>query len=160
MDILLLLVGLLCVFAGLAGAFLPFPGPGLSFAGLLMIHFTHFADFNPYTLAGLGGLTILIAVLDYYIPIWGVKKFGGTRRGAIGAIVGGVAGIFMIPAIGIFLGTFLGAFAGELLGGLAVKKALKSAFGSFVGFLTGIFVQVTLCIAMIFYAIYGIYDQI
>ncbi len=40
-----------------------------------------------------------------------------------------------------------------------MKKALKSAFGSFLGFITGIFVQVALCIAMLVYAGYGVYDQ-
>jgi uncharacterized protein len=160
MDIVLLILGGICLLGGLAGAILPLPGPGLSFFGLLLIHFSHYADFSTYVLTIFGVMTVAIAILDYFIPIWGMKRFGGTRNGTIGAIVGGLVGIFIIPGIGLFPGTFLGAFAGELLGGMATKKALKSAFGSFLGFITGVFIQVALCIAMLIYAGYGIYDQI
>lgn len=159
MELLLLVLGIICLFTGLAGAVLPLPGPALSFVGLILIQFSHYAQFSTYLLVTFGILTAVIAVLDYYIPIWGMKKFGGTRNGTIGAFVGGLAGLFVIPAVGIFLGTFVGALVGELIGGLDTKKALKSAFGSFVGFLTGIFVQITLCLVMILYAAYGIYDQ-
>lgn len=159
MDIVLLVLGGICLVVGLAGAILPLPGPGLSFAGLLLLQFSNFADFSRLALITFGVATVVIAVLDYYIPIWGMKRFGGTRYGTVGAVVGGLAGLFFIPGIGLFLGTFVGALLGELLGGLPAKKAFKSALGSFVGFLTGIFMQVALCAAMIIYAIYGIYDQ-
>lgn len=159
MELLLLVFGVICLITGLAGAVLPLPGPALSFVGLILIQYSHYAEFSTYLLVTFGILTVVIAVLDYYIPIWGIKRFGGTRNGTIGAFIGGLAGLFIIPAVGIFLGTFVGALIGELIGGLGIKKALKSAIGSFVGFLTGIFVQITLCIVMIVYAFYGIYDQ-
>jgi uncharacterized protein len=160
MDTLLLLLGGACLLVGLAGAILPIPGPALSFLGLILIHFSHFADFSTYMLVTFGVLTVVIVVLDYYIPIWGMKRFGGTRKGTIGAIVGGLVGLFVVPGLGLFPGTFAGALIGELIGGLPMKKALKSAIGSFLGFITGIFVQVALCIAMLVYAGYGVYDQI
>jgi|AntAceMinimDraft_11_1070367.scaffolds.fasta_scaffold40242_2 hypothetical protein len=160
MDIFLLGIGIVCLFAGLAGSILPLPGPGLSFAGLLVLDSSHHASFSSSVLVTFGIITVVIVVLDYYIPIWGMKRFGGTRKGTIGAVVGGIAGIFVIPAIGIFLGTFLGALIGELLGGASTKNAVKSAIGSFLGFITGIFMQIALCVAMIIYAGIGIYDQI
>jgi uncharacterized protein YqgC (DUF456 family) len=160
MDILLVAAGILCLLTGLAGAILPLPGPPLSFAGLILIHLSKFADFSQVTLYTLGFITVVIAVLDYYIPVWGTKKFGGTRFGAIGATVGMLAGFFFIPAIGIFIGTFLGALLGELIGGTKMKAALKSAVGSFVGFLTGIVMKVILCLVMIGYAIVGLWGNI
>lgn len=160
MDILLLVAGIIALLVGLAGAVLPIPGPPLSFVGLLLLQFSRFAEFSTTLLVSLGLITIVITILDYYIPIWGTKKFGGTRYGAIGATLGLLAGFFLIPAIGIFLGTFLGALVGELLGGASFKPALKSAFGSFVGFLTGIVVKVVLCLVMIGYAVVEIYKSI
>jgi len=160
MDILLLIAGIACLLIGLAGAVLPLPGPPLSFAGLILLHISRFAEFSQTVLYTLGFVTIVIAVLDYYIPVWGTKKFGGTRYGAIGATVGMLAGFLFIPAIGIFVGTFLGAFLGELIGKTKVKDALKSAFGSFIGFLTGIVMKVILCLIMIGYAVSGLWGNI
>jgi len=159
MEVILLVLGIICLLVGLAGAVLPLPGPGLSFVGLLLVHFSRFADFCQGWLITFGVLAVVMAVLNYYIPIWGVKRFGGTRYGSIGAIVGGLAGLFFIPAIGIFIGTFLGALIGELIGKATPKTALRAAFGSFLGFISGIFVQVLLCLAMIVYAGYGIYGN-
>ncbi len=157
MEVLLLTAGIICLLAGLAGAVLPIPGPPLSFLGLLLLHWSHFVAFSLPVLWSLGIATAIIAVLDYYIPVWGTKKFGGTRYGSIGAIVGMIAGLLLIPGIGIFLGTFLGAFAGELLGGTTWQPALKAAIGSFVGFVTGIVMKVFLCLVMIGYAIAGFF---
>jgi uncharacterized protein YqgC (DUF456 family) len=160
MDILLLIAGIACLLIGLAGAVLPLPGPPLSFAGLILLHISHFAEFSQTVLYTLGFVTIVIAVLDYYIPVWGTKKFGGTKAGAIGATVGMLVGFLFIPAIGIFVGTFLGAFLGELIGRAKVKDALKSAVGSFIGFLTGIVMKVILCLIMIGYAVSGLWGNI
>ncbi|WP_149242464.1 DUF456 domain-containing protein [Dyadobacter sp. 32] len=153
MDILLLILGIICLLTGLAGAILPLPGPPLSFAGLLLLHITKFAAFSQTVLVGLGFVTVVITVLDYYIPILGTKKFGGTRAGAIGATLGLLVGFFVIPALGMFIGTFLGALIGELLGGAHFQIALKSAFGSFIGFITGIVMKTILCLIMIGYAV-------
>ncbi len=152
MDIFLLILGIICLLTGLAGAVLPLPGPPLSYVGLVLLHVSRFAEFSMMVLVSLGIVTLVIAILDYYIPIWGTKKFGGTRSGAIGATLGLLIGFFFIPAIGMFIGTFLGALIGELIGGSNVKSALKSATGSFLGFLTGIVMKVILCLIMIGYA--------
>ena len=153
MDILLLILGIICLLTGLAGAILPLPGPPLSFAGLLLLHITKFAAFSQTVLVGLGFVTVVITVLDYYIPILGTKKFGGTRAGAIGATLGLLVGFFVIPALGMFIGTFLGALIVELVGGAHFQIALKSAFGSFIGFITGIVMKTILCLIMIGYAV-------
>ncbi|WP_254561989.1 DUF456 domain-containing protein [Dyadobacter diqingensis] len=160
MDILLFVAGIACLLTGLAGAILPLPGPPLSFAGLILLHISKFAEFSNTVLYSLGFVTVVIAVLDYYIPIWGTKKFGGTRYGAIGATLGLLVGFFFIPAIGMFVGTFLGALLGELIGGSQIKSALKSAVGSFVGFLTGIVMKVILCLIMIGYAVVEVWGNI
>lgn len=159
MDILLFVAGIACLLTGLAGAILPLPGPPLSFAGLILLHISKFAEFSNTVLYSLGFVTIVIAVLDYYIPIWGTKKFGGTRYGAIGATLGLLVGFFFIPAVGMFVGTFLGALIGELIGGSQIKSALKSAVGSFVGFLTGIVMKVILCLIMIGYAVVEVWKN-
>ena len=159
MDIILLLGGIACLLVGLAGAILPLPGPPLSYAGLILLQISKFAEFSKLVLITLGIFTAVIAVLDYYIPIWGTKKFGGTKYGAIGATAGLLIGFFVLPGIGLFIGTFAGALIGELLGGFGAKDAFKSALGSFVGFITGILMKVLLCLVMIGYAVAEIWDK-
>ena len=159
MDILFLIAGIICLLTGLAGAVLPLPGPPLSFAGLILLHLSKYADFSQTVLISLGFVTVVMAILDYYIPVWGTKKLGGTRYGAIGATLGLLVGFLVIPAIGIFIGTFLGALVGELIGGANTRSALKSAFGSFVGFITGIVMKVLLCLVMIGFAVSEIWGQ-
>jgi uncharacterized protein YqgC (DUF456 family) len=159
MDIILLILGGICLLTGLAGAVLPLPGPPLSFVGLILLHLSKFAEFSTLVLVSLGFVTLVIAVLDYYIPIWGIKKFGGSKSGAIGATLGLIVGFFFIPAIGMFLGTFLGALLGELISGTNFKTAIKSALGSFLGFITGIFMKVVVCLIMIGYAAVEVWGQ-
>ncbi|GAA4445963.1 DUF456 domain-containing protein [Nibrella saemangeumensis] len=160
MDILLLILGFAGLLIGLVGAVMPLPGPPLSYAGLLCLHFSRYADFSMPVLVGLGIVTAVVAVLDYYVPIWGTKRFGGTKAGTWGAMIGVVVGFLFIPVIGVFVGAFLGALIGELIGGANMNYALRAAFGSFVGFLAGIFMKVILCLIMLGYAIVAVWPQI
>jgi len=137
MDLALLILGALLIMLGLAGSFLPvIPGPLTSWFGLLSLHYTSKIaqdwGFLGWTLA----IALVIMLLDYIIPIWGTKAFGGTKSGAIGSTIGLVVGLFF-PPFGIVLGPFIGAFAGELSKNPNRKIALKAAFGSFLGFLSG-----------------------
>ena len=145
MDILLIILGILCLAAGLAGCILPvIPGPPVTYAGLLLLHFTDKASFTTAQLLTWLFVVILLQVLDYFIPMLGSKYSGGSRWGTRGCLIGTVAGLFFMPW-GIILGPFLGAFFGELLGGRETGEALKSGFGSLVGFLFGTVLKFVVC---------------
>ena len=98
---------------------------------------------------------VVTLVLDYLIPIWGTKKFGGTKYGAWGCTIGFLAAFWLGPA-GIIIGPFVGAFVGELIGGKDSKSSLKSAIGSFVGFLVGSFLKIVVCFFMLYWIITSI----
>lgn len=151
MDILLLIVGILCLLTGLAGAVLPLPGPPLSFAGMIALHYSRFAEFSQNTLIVLGVLTVIVAVLDYYVPIWGTRKFGGSKWGMYGSAIGLIAGLFLGP-LGIFIGPFAGAFIGEYLNNQNTRQSFKAALGSFIGLMAGMFIKVLLCLVMLVYS--------
>lgn len=153
METLLLVLAIISLLAGLAGAVLPIPGPPLSFLGLLMLQWSRYVVMNDSVVWSLGIVTAVVAVLDYYIPVYGTKKFGGTRYGSIGTVAGMLIGLFVLPGIGLLPGAFLGAFAGELIGRAPWQTAMKAAVGSFLGFVTGIVMKVVLCLVMIGYAI-------
>jgi len=137
MDILLVILGTILILVGLVGCILPIiPGPPLSFLGILMMHFTSRIQYEKNFLLMWFVIVVAVTILDYLIPIWGTKKFGGTKRGVWGATLGLIVGLFFGP-IGIIVGPFVGAVIGELTKSEDMNKAIKSGIGSLVGFLFG-----------------------
>ena len=128
MDILLVILGVICLLVGLAGCFLPIlPGPPVAYLALWLLHFTGYAEFTVTELVVWGLLVVLVQAMDYVTPMLGTKYSGGSKWGNWGCAVGTVAGIFVFPPWGILLGPFVGAFVGELLGG----KASENSSGRF-----------------------------
>ncbi|MCD6354998.1 MAG: DUF456 domain-containing protein [Prolixibacteraceae bacterium] len=138
MDYVLIALGVILLAGGILGCVLPvIPGPPLSYIGLLLLHFTERYSFSTKFLLIWAIITAIVYALDFIIPAWGTKKFGGSKRGVWGSIIGLIAGLFFFPPVGIILGPFIGAVVGELTVGKESGAALKSGFGSFLGFLTG-----------------------
>lgn len=138
MDYVLIAFGILFIISGILGGVLPvLPGPPLSYVGLILLHLTERYQFSTKFLVIWGIITVVVYLLDYFIPVWGTKKFGGSKRGIWGSIIGLLVGMFLFPPFGIIVGPFAGAVLGELSGGKQSKEALRSGFGSFVGFLVG-----------------------
>ncbi len=150
-DYFLLAAGIICIIAGLIGCLVPvLPGPPLSFAGVFFLHLTRFADFGKTTLGILAIIAIVVTILDYIVPVWGTRKFGGSKYGARGATVGLIIGLFLGPP-GIILGPLIGAVVGELIFKDDLKYALKAGFGSLLGFMTGIGLKLIASFIMTFY---------
>lgn len=138
MDFILIGLGIIFIVLGLAGGIVPvLPGPPLSYVGLLFLHFTSKYQFTGKFLLIWAAITLSVYLLDYFIPIWGTKKFGGSKRGIWGSIIGLLAGLIFFPPLGIIIGPFIGAVVGELSAGKNSNDAFKAGLGSFVGFLTG-----------------------
>ena len=79
----------------------------------------------------------------------GSKWFGGTRWGAVGALLGTIIGLFFLP-FGLLLGPLLGAFALEIIvARKQTKSAALSGVGSVVGTLAGMGVKAVVGLTMI-----------
>jgi uncharacterized protein YqgC (DUF456 family) len=98
----------------------------------------------------LGVIAVLVTILDYIVPVWGTKRFGGSKYGTRGATVGLIVGFFLGP-LGLILGPLIGAFVGELIFKDDMSYAFKAGFGSLLGFLTGIGLKLAASFAMTFY---------
>ncbi len=118
----------------------------------MKLHFTSFADFSKNLLIILAVAAGIVTILDYFVPIWGTKKFGGSKYGTRGAAIGLIIGLFFGP-LGIILGPFLGAFIGEMIFRDDFKYALKAGFGSLLGFLTGVGLKLATSLTITFYFI-------
>ena len=152
-DYLLLILGIIFMIIGIIGCLVPvLPGPPLSFLGLISLHLTRFGQFSTPTLIILGTIAVLVTVLDYIVPVWGTKKFGGSKYGTKGATIGLIVGVFLGP-LGIILGPLIGAFVGEMIFKDDLSYAFKAGFGSLLSFLTGIGLKLAASFAMTFYFI-------
>lgn len=143
MEYILLILGICLLIVGIIGSILPaLPGLPLSWLGLLCLFFIPEIETNYWLLGITLVITIVLSILDYFIPAKGTKMFGGTSYGIWGTNIGLVVGLFF-PPLGFLICPFLGAFIGELIYNSQDKKrALNAAFGSFIGFLAGTFMKV------------------
>ena len=113
MDVVLVVLAAVCILIGIAGCILPvLPGVPLAYVGLLLLHASSYADFSLTFLLLWGAAVVVVQLLDYFIPAWGAKRFGGTKWGIWGSTIGVLVGIFLGPW-GIVLGPFIGAVIGE-----------------------------------------------
>lgn len=151
MDILWSIIagGLLLV--GIIGSIVPIlPGPPISYVGLLVMQLKSSPPFSVRFLMVWLMIVLLVAMLDYAVPLYGTKKFGGTRYGVWGCGIGLIAGLWFGP-IGIIAGPFIGAFVGEILANKQTEHALRAAFGSFVGFVFSTLLKLVTCLVMTWY---------
>ena len=137
MDLLWIIISGSLILIGIIGCIVPIiPGPPISFIGLLLLQLKQVPPFTARFLAIWAVIAVAVTVLDYIVPVWGTKKFGGSRYGMWGSIIGLIIGLFM-PPFGIIIGPFFGAVAGEMIKGNEFNKAVRSGFGSFLGFIAG-----------------------
>ncbi len=162
MDFIWIIVGILLLIIGAAGAIIPgIPGPIVSFIALLLLQLQENAPFEEDFLVIMGIIAAAVTFLDYVVPIWGTKKFGGSKMGVRGSIVGLIVGIIGLPIlgivigpfgiIGILLGPFIGAYIGESMAGKDSTTAMRSAVGSFIGFLGGTLMKLAYSIVVGYY---------
>jgi len=132
MDFLLILLGIILIVSGVVGCFVPgLPGPPLSFGGLICLGIVIGSYTWEFYLLW-GSVSIIVLVLDYFIPVWFAKKFGATRTGIFGGILGMLVGLFFTP-IGMILGLILGSILGDMIAGKDFDKAIKSGLGGAIG---------------------------
>ena len=156
MELVVIIFSILFIIAGFIGSIIPvIPGPPIAYLGLIVLLFAdefriQLATNNYFILISMGVVTVLITALDFYLPVWGTKKFGGSSSGTRGSTYGLVIAVvltILTSGMGILLlilGPFLGAYFGEKYTGNSNEVALKSAIGSFLGFISGTFIKLVL----------------
>ncbi len=151
MDIILIIIGFVFLVIGIIGCILPgIPGPPLAYVSLIFLEFTSAEPFDADFMMYWAAIVVVVTLLDYFVPIWGTKQFGGTKYGMWGSIIGLIIGIFTGPW-GVVIGSFLGAYIGELIGGMRNEKALRAGLGAFLGFVAGTIMKFTVSLIIGFY---------
>ena len=159
MNVVLIIAAILLVLIGLVGAIVPgLAGPPFSFLGVLVVSFVKGIDYSVGFLVIMGVIGAVVFAMDYIVPSWGTKKFGGSQAGVRGSTIGLILGLlvtmfFPIGFIAVLLGPFIGAYIGETSSGTDSSQALKAAFGSFFGFLVGTGLKVIYAFVCIFFVV-------
>jgi len=157
--IIVAIMGSILIILGLIGCIVPaLPGPPLSFIALLILAIAH--GFTPPLTSKLILIMlmamIVVTALDYVIPATGAKKYGSSKWGIWGAILGMIIGIIYFPPLGMIVGAFLGAVAVEMLVGKSSKEALKAGWGVFIGTLFGTILKLIASGVMTYYFVWAL----
>jgi uncharacterized protein len=157
MDLFWSILAALFLLAGIVGCIVPLlPGPPLAYIGFLFVQLKTEPPFTLTFMLVWAGIVLVVSLLDYLIPVYGTKKFGGSKYGLWGCTIGLFAGVWFGPW-GIIIGPFAGAFFGELIASSQTDKALKAAFGSFIGFLFSTLLKLIVCVIMAWYFVLALW---
>ncbi len=149
-SLLLWLLGAALVVVGIIGTVLPaLPGPILVFAGLVLAAWADdFTKVGAFTLVLLGLMTAVTHIIELVATAKGAKHFGASRRAAIGAGLGALAGLFFgLP--GLVIGPFIGAVVGEYTVQRQLMPAGRAGLGAWIGLLVGMILKLGMIAAML-----------
>lgn len=141
--------------AGLAGVFLPIlPGVPLVFAGAFIYAWS--TGFQVITIGNIIFFAILTAISSAVEYIGGVitaKKYGASKYGLIGGVLGGILGLVVLGIPGLIIGQLAGVVLGELYFGKQMRESFTSGFAMFVGYILGSTIKVFFAglIVIVFY---------
>ena len=147
MNTLLIILAFVCLAVGIVATFTPVPpAVPVAWAGLLLARLGGVA-ISTSMLVWTAVIGLALMVLDYVIPLFTTKRFGGTKYGVWGCTIGLLVGIIGLPVgptgiVGVFFWPFVGALIGEYLKQHELRPALRSAWGAFVGMMTGTLAKV------------------
>lgn len=151
MEIVIFIIVIILLITGVIGSFIPvIPGPPISYGALLLSHFYLYPVSDENFLWLMAVVVIVVTILDFWVQVYGVKKFGGNKKAINGSIIGLIIGLIFLPGIGIILGPFIGAFIGAKMEDPDVNKALKIALGALAGFISGIVLKLSVSLYIIY----------
>lgn len=151
MDTFFILSALVFMIVGLIGVVVPFvPGIPLIYIGYLLYGFLsgwEKVSLNMIVIFGI--ITFSTILLDISASAIGAKKYGASKSGFWGAVLGTLFGSVVFGFPGLFFGPIFGAFVGELIDGKPHPLAARATWGAFLGLVTGSFVKLIIGVAMI-----------
>lgn len=133
---------LLALALGVSLLAIPFglPGTWLMVLSAFVASRTGDVHLGAVTLVGIALIALGSELLDVVLAARYTRRYGGSNRGAWGAIAGGFVGAIVgvpVPILGSVLGalagSFVGALAFEVWGGASQDVATRAATGAAIG---------------------------
>jgi uncharacterized protein YqgC (DUF456 family) len=159
----IIIAGFSLLVLGFIGSVMPgLPGAPFAVLSVWLLHLSKLHGYSWYTLLIVTFFGLVISLVDYVLPVWGTKKWGGTKAGVRGSTYGLIIGVLLtiftsgIGVMAVIFGPFIGAFVGEKMAKSSNEVALKSAVGSLIGFLAGTFGKIFVVVSIGFVFLYGV----
>lgn len=136
---------------GLIGTVLPIvPGTTIILAAAVIHRIMLGAEKSVswWSIAVLVLFTLLSYALDLASGYFGARRFGATKWGMVGAIFGGIIGLFFAFP-GLLIGPVIGAIGGEIIGGKRLVKAGRAGWGTLLGNIAGMVGKLAIGLAMV-----------
>ena len=152
MTTIIIIICIVLLLLGILGCFIPvIPGPPLAYAALLLVSIFTDYKFEDSFLVQWAGIVIAVTVADFWLQVYGVKKFGGTKKAINGTMIGLFVGILVPIPLGFIIGPFAGAFIGAYMYEKDdMFKVLKIASGALIGFIGGLVLKLVVCVYLIY----------
>ena len=150
MTIFALTVFTLLYLVSLAGIILPvLPGVPVAAVGALLAGWmTGFEELGAASILWVVGLAVLSQVLDYVAGVVGAKRFGASRAGVWGSVIGSLVGVIWFPPFGFLLGALVGAVVAEIVNRRTLQDSVRSGVGALLGTLGGVVAKFFIVIAI------------
>lgn len=151
MDFLWWLIAIVLMAVGLIGTLLPVVPGAIIILAAAVLHQLMLGSEKSlgwWNVGALVLLTLLSYALEFGSGYFGAKRFGATKWGAFGAMVGGIVGLFW-PFPGLIVGPIMGAIAGELVAGKRLVSAGRAGWGTLLGNLAGMLGKLTIALVMV-----------
>ena len=146
MEVALSIVAIVLAILGVIGCILPIvPGVIISYGGLVCLYFCPSAEISLSQIIIYGIVALVLTIVDFLLPSYFSKKFGGSKAGQLGATLGLIAGVLscgiLTPIVGlvaVIVCPCVGAIIGEIIHDKSDReKAIKVGLGTFISFFVG-----------------------
>ncbi|SJZ72353.1 DUF456 domain-containing protein [Selenihalanaerobacter shriftii] len=130
---------ILMTIVGVLGTLLPvLPGtPIIVITALIYGFINNFQVISVKLIIILTVLSVIGEILEYIISGIGAKKFGASKYGIFGSVVGGLIGMVTFGPVGALGGLLFGGIIIEMILGKPLIPAIKIGLGAVVGALSG-----------------------
>ena len=167
MDVVFAIVAIVLAILGVIGCVIPIvPGVIISYAGYLCLYFCDGSEIGLTSVIIYGILAVVVTIVDFILPSFFSKKFGGSKAGRRGATLGMIAGMLfssfgiIAALIGLILFPCAGAIIGEIIHDKSDKKrAFKVGLGTFISFFVGTAIKLTYSIIILIHIFGKIWDM-
>jgi uncharacterized protein YqgC (DUF456 family) len=159
LNIVLIIISSLLFLAGLFSIIVPFvPGVPLVWLGVFIYAIgTGFKTISIPAVVIFFFLMVLTLLLDFVLPLLGLKKYKASNWSMLGSFLGFILGVVFFNIWGAILGPIVGAFVAEIIAKRNFYKGFRAGLGVLISSVIGTLLKIVISLIMIGYFIWSFF---